>query len=89
MISLYISIHSVARLQLLFTNRFNCVLKTLQSWLFPAQLAATVIGVETKVCVVMICFIGVAMVDSCPTWFTNTTGSYECGTELIIGCLES
>ena len=60
----------------------NCILNTLQSWLFPAQIAATVIGVEMKVCVVLICLFAVAMVDSCPTWFTNTTGSCECGTEL-------
>ena len=33
-------------------------------------------------CVVMICLFGVAIIDSCPTWFTNTTGSCECGTEL-------
>ena len=54
----------------------------LQSCLFPAQITATVIGVEMKVCVVMICLFGVAIVDSCPTWFTNTTGSCKCGTEL-------
>ena len=33
-------------------------------------------------CVVMICLFVVAMVDSCPTWFTNTTGSCQCGNEL-------
>ena len=53
----------------------------IQSWLFPENISATVIGVEI-VCVVMICLFVVAMADSCPTWFTNTTGSCECGTEL-------
>ena len=54
----------------------------IHSWLFPEQISATMIGVEMRVCVVMICLFGVAMADSCPTWFTNTTGFYECGTEL-------
>ena len=40
------------------------------------------IDAEMKVCVLMICLFGVAMVDGCPTWFTNTTGSCECGNEL-------
>ena len=54
----------------------------IQSWLFPEQISATVIGVEMRVCVVIICLFGTAMADSCPTWFTNTTGSCECGTEM-------
>ena len=35
-----------------------------------------------KSCVLLISIIGIAIVDSCPTWFTNTTGSCKCGSEL-------
>ena len=35
-----------------------------------------------NVCVLLVCINGVAVVDSCPTWFSNTTGSCKCGSEL-------
>ena len=42
----------------------------------------SIMAVQLAVCTLLLCLVALAMANSCPTWFTNSTGHCECGNEL-------
>ena len=44
--------------------------------------SSSVIAHKMKVCTLLILLLEYVKADSCPTWFTNSTGSCECGFDL-------